>query len=211
MDLVLISSVINISNKPLSYSPIRSVYTKQERYEQTIRTIKSIEKIKNKKVLFVESSDILEYENEIINMVDFYKNIYKDDNIKNIIDGPHKGVGESISILEGLKDIDLSLYDNIYKISGRYWLTDKFNYSLWDNDNTMFFNDKRYNNNIATVFYKINNKQYDEWISLLNTIYKNTDVSAIEVIFKNNMKNYSQISNIGITGFMSYDGLYYEA
>lgn len=210
MDLIIISSVINISRNPLSYTPVRSVYTKEQRYEQTILTIKSLEKIKDKKILFIECSDITEYETNIINNVDFYKNIYKDDNIKSIIDGPHKGIGESLSILEGIKDINLSEYDNIYKLSGRYWLNDNFNYSFWDNDDTIFFADQKYNGNISTVFYKINMKQYNQWINLLKYICNTTQVIAIEQIFKENMTDYININNVGVMGFMSYDGLYYE-
>ena len=207
MDLVLVSSVINTSNKPLSYTPTRSVYSVQQRYEQTLDTIKSLEKIKNKKILFVELSDIPEYENEIISKVDFYKNIYKEN--KDIIEGLHKGVGEALSILEGIKDIDLSLYDNIYKMSGRYWLTDKFNYSLWNNDNTMLYEDKKHNS-IITVLYKINKNQYKEWLSVLTDICDTNNPKAIEWIFKEHMKNYKPINPGGAAGYLSIDGKYLE-
>jgi len=207
MDLVLVSSVINTSNKPLSYTPTRSVYSVQQRYEQTLDTIKSLEKIENKKILFVELSDIPEYENEIISKVDFYKNIYKEN--KDIVDGLHKGVGEALSILEGIKDIDLTLYDNIYKISGRYWLTDKFNYSLWNNNDTMLYEDKKHNS-IVTVLYKINKNQYKEWISTLTNICYTSNPKAIEWIFKEHMKNYTPINPVGVSGYFSIDGKYFE-
>lgn len=209
MDLVLISSVINISNNPLSYIGIRSVYNKYERFQQTLFTIKSLERIKNKKILFVEASDIPEFENEIIGIVDFYTNIYKDDKIKAIIDGPHKGIGESLSILEGIKCIDLSLYDNVYKMSGRYWLNDGFEYSLWNNDNTMLCEDKKHNS-ILTVFYKINNKQYPEWLSMLNNVVNNVDAESIEIIFKKNFKNYVSVEKIGVSGNVSFSGVFWD-
>ena len=41
-NLVLITSVINTPKKPLSYSKIRSVFTREERFEQTKKTIESI-------------------------------------------------------------------------------------------------------------------------------------------------------------------------
>lgn len=211
MDLVLISSVINISNNPLSYIGIRSVYNKYERFQQTLLTIKSLEKIENKKILFVEASDIPEFENEIIGMVDYYKNIYKDDNIKSIIDGLHKSLGESTSILEGIGDMDLSPYNNIYKISGRYWLNDRFDYSLWNNNNTILFEDERYDRNIVTVFYKVNNRQYTEWLLILKNISDDVDVRGIEAIFKEKMKNYLRIKCIGVAGYWSINGNYWEA
>ena len=95
MDLVIISSAINTCQAPLSYYPIRSVYDKQIRYEQTLKTFESIEKIPNKKVYFVECTDIPEFEEDIKKRVDFYKNIYKGN--ETIIDGPYKGEGISLS------------------------------------------------------------------------------------------------------------------
>lgn len=38
-NLVLITSIIKIPNLPLSYTNIRSVYSEQERYEQTNQDI----------------------------------------------------------------------------------------------------------------------------------------------------------------------------
>ena len=50
MNIVLITSVINPPNKPLSYVKNRSVFTEDERFEQTKKTIKSINKILNCKI-----------------------------------------------------------------------------------------------------------------------------------------------------------------
>ena len=60
-NLVLITSIINTPKTPLSYSKIRSVYTRNERFEQTKKTIESIkEKIPNHKILIVECTDFNE-------------------------------------------------------------------------------------------------------------------------------------------------------
>ena len=51
-NLVLITSVIKTPNKPLSYINTRSIYTHEERFEQTKKTIQSIrEKIPNVRYL----------------------------------------------------------------------------------------------------------------------------------------------------------------
>jgi hypothetical protein len=53
-NLVLITSVICIENKPLSYTNVRSIYSHQERFEQTKKTIETIrEKIPNAKIFVV--------------------------------------------------------------------------------------------------------------------------------------------------------------
>ena len=43
INLVLITSVINTPNKQLSYSKIRSVFNRNERFKQTKKTIKTAE------------------------------------------------------------------------------------------------------------------------------------------------------------------------
>ena len=43
-NLVLITSVICIENKPLSYTNIRSVYSHEQRFEQTKKQFKQLEK-----------------------------------------------------------------------------------------------------------------------------------------------------------------------
>jgi hypothetical protein len=64
MNLIIITSVINISRNPLDYTKTRSVFSTQERYIQTILTIKSLNKMTNRKILFIEGSEIdKEYEN----------------------------------------------------------------------------------------------------------------------------------------------------
>jgi len=63
-NLILITSVINTPNTPLSYTNTRSVFSRQDRFEQTKKTIKSVrEKLSNSKIIIVECSDFNEEEN----------------------------------------------------------------------------------------------------------------------------------------------------
>lgn len=64
MNIVLITSLINTpTNIPWSYSETRSVFNREERFEQTKQTIKSIkERISNYKILIVECTDFIEEE-----------------------------------------------------------------------------------------------------------------------------------------------------
>ena len=57
-NIVLITSVINPVEKPLSYTKTRSVYTKDERFEQTKKTIRSLDLISDKLVILIEGSNI---------------------------------------------------------------------------------------------------------------------------------------------------------
>lgn len=64
-NIFLITSVINTPHKPLSYSKIMSVFTREERCNDTKETIKSIkEKIPNCKIMIVECSYFSEEEND---------------------------------------------------------------------------------------------------------------------------------------------------
>ena len=46
-DCIIITSVVQTTNKPLSYSETRSIYSHQQRFEQTLETIESIRKNTN--------------------------------------------------------------------------------------------------------------------------------------------------------------------
>ncbi len=53
-NLIVISSVINTTKNGLSYTNTRSVYSSDERYEQTIKSIESCKKINDSEILFIE-------------------------------------------------------------------------------------------------------------------------------------------------------------
>ena len=77
MNIVLVTSVINICAKKLDYSDVRSFCNKQKRLEHTLKTIESIRKyIPDSKILLVECSDI--EETFLRNVVDYFIN-FKDD------------------------------------------------------------------------------------------------------------------------------------
>jgi hypothetical protein len=207
MNLVIITSVINISKNPLDYTNTRSIYTPEQRYTQTIKTITSIRyKIENSEILFLESSDIDDdKENIIKNMVDYYVKLIGDD-IKEIIDGKFKASAESTQILEGLKEIDISKYSNIYKISGRYFLNDNFDYSKYNNDENIFFETED-GLNLATVFYKVNSRYIDLFKNTL--LFCSSSRNMLETEFKNLFNNnYKKIEILGIEGNVSIDGYY---
>ena len=57
-DLFVITSVINTGHNPWTYTMTRSIYNPQERLFQTIKTIESIRKFTNAKILLVECSQL---------------------------------------------------------------------------------------------------------------------------------------------------------
>lgn len=74
-NLIVISSVINTTKNGLSYTNTRSVYSSDERYEQTIKSIESCKKINDSEILFIETSTIYsEKEEKLKSLVDHYVN-----------------------------------------------------------------------------------------------------------------------------------------
>lgn len=203
-NLCIITSVINTSGNPLSYSSIRSIYNEAERFDQTKLTIDSVKNyIKNCEILFIESSQISSnYETDIEKMVDHYFRTGED--IRSKIDGPHKASGESSQIREGIKSIDISKYSHIFKISGRYRLNDNFIFDDYMVDDNVFLETED-GQRLATVFYKIFDKE--SYIRALDECSESSGM--LELNFKNIFGNdFKKIRILGVEGNVSVDGNY---
>ena len=77
-DLFLITSVINTGFKPWTYTGIRSIYTPEQRLDQTINeTISSIRSYSPySKIFLIECSNLCkEDEDKLINASDYYLNM----------------------------------------------------------------------------------------------------------------------------------------
>ena len=161
MDIVLITSVINTPNIPLSYIATRSIYSKSERFEQTKKTIESVRnKIPNSIIFFVECSQINQEEKQYLHEnTNIFINIFDTDNVDiiNNIFSKSKSLGEgsmTIFALQYLKDNNIN-YNHLYKISGRYWLSDFFQYDHFNNENIVIKYINGNENNCFTALYKL--------------------------------------------------------
>lgn len=205
-NLCIITSVINISSNPLNYTKKRSVFSAQERFDQTIKTIESLRKIPNSFILHIEGSTITaEWEREIREKTDLFLNIYDGgtDQLRKKIDGKYKNIAEGTMIYKGLQIIALPLYQNIFKISGRYWLNEKFDWDRWENNDSMFRTDAGI---LITCFYKINKKDFAVWLSTLNIAMNNK--LMLEKTFKKEMTGYKILNEQGLSGYVSVDGTF---
>lgn len=214
-EIVLITSVIDTPNKPLSYSKRRSVFTRHERFEQTKKTIFSIkEKIPNASIILVECSDFNEKESLFFNNnCDYVLNLWEKKYLHDNIFGISKSLGEGTMTIQGLlylKNINIG-YDYLYKISGRYWLNDNFKLTQI---NTNVY--KKINNNINNIFtalYKIN---YETSVNLLDFLIKNIEQMKKCIGYENLMAKFVRNINsnfvdiIGLTGFVTVCGSEYN-
>ena len=172
INLVLITSVICIENKPLSYTNIRSVYSHEERFEQTKKTIQTIrKKIPNSKILFVECSKLNEEMTMyLVKNSDFFLNLYEDEKIRNKTTTRSKALGEgtmTICAIQYIKQNNIE-YDNLFKITGRYWLSEHFNYNFFNNNDIVIHYINNDTNNACTSLYKLHKINVDEWMNFLN-------------------------------------------
>tara|TARA_Y100000389_G_scaffold146517_1_gene145222 strand:- start:16914 stop:17591 length:678 start_codon:yes stop_codon:yes gene_type:complete len=218
-NIFLISSVIKVTNAPFSYINTRSVYNIQKRFNQTINTINSIKNYDNNAIIIlVECSEFTENELKLLkNNVNYFLNCYNNQELKNIIlYNKSKSYGAGMQDLEGLKFIlnNNIEYENIFKISGRYYLNNFFNYINFMNNEIIVKKINNNPNNIITILFKINKKNI---IELINFFQNSNDdfinCLGYEVIFSKfinkqiqNNNNVKYIDNIGVEGYISVSG-----
>ncbi len=217
-NIIIITSVINCPDKELTYYGKRSVFTTKTRYKQTLKTVESIRKyIPNVDIFFTECSDMMnygDYEDDIRKKVDYYFNFYNDEVVKRAVYSGSKGWGETELLLASLEKINqLKMnYKYLFKISGRYYLNDEFNYenfnnnlhnfTLWDNSNCSF----------CTLFYKIlyNEKEYFESI-LMDSLEGVKEGISIELCFyKKFIINRSIVEKMNVSGYLSTEGYFFS-
>lgn len=123
----IVTSCIKPCDRPFNYINTRSVYTPDERLEQTQHTIDSIRK-------YCPDAYILLIDNGLEDMaagvggVD--KHIYIGDRwlVRKAADSQYKTLGEFTLLINAGKEL-IRLrqdFDVIFKLSGRYWLNDNF-------------------------------------------------------------------------------------
>ena len=219
VNLVLITSIVNTPNKPLSYTNTRSVFSRNERFEQTKLTIQSIKaKIPNNKIVLVECSDFNEEEKIYFEKeCDYILNLWHKKELHKDIFGLSKALGEGTLTSQGfiyLNENNIS-YTNLFKISGRYWLNDKFDYNIFNNQSLIF---KKINDhNISVVLYKIPNYIQEPLDTFLKDNYHNmkncVGYEELTSLFLKSIehKNLILFEKLGVSGFVSVCGSFYEA
>lgn len=172
-NLVVICSAIHTNSKPLNYHPIRSKFTHEERFQQTLQTIKSIrEKIPHSYIVLVEVTELNpNYYLQLKEMVDYVFLTYTIPEVYKITEGIYKGLGEITSLYYYLLSDHFTENRNQFislsKISGRYKLLPLFNFEV--NPSKMITSIHPYhhshgNLNMSTMFYTVPNSLFDIFI-----------------------------------------------
>ena len=217
-NIVLITSIIKTPNIPLSYG-IRSIYTSEERFEQTKLTIKSIrEKIQNCKIFIIECSELNDNEKEYFtNNCEYFLNLYDNNELRNNIYNKSKSLGEgtmTICAIDYLLYHNIN-YDNLIKVSGRYFLSENFNINNFLNDDIVIKYIDNNENNVFTGLYKLPKKCIESLkIFLQNNFINMVLCIGYEVLFAQFIKTQDLkkiiINPIGLKGYVSVSNDFYN-
>jgi hypothetical protein len=220
-NIVLITSVINPVEKPLSYTKTRSVYTKDERFEQTKKTIRSLDLISDKLVILIEGSNI-ESSKEIYlkNNVNLYKNLFYDKKKYKIIKSKYKLLGEVAQTLEAvefIKSLDVK-FNNFFKITGRYHLTENFEIDRFNNDKFIVKKIDNDINNVITSLYKVPYKYFEDYFNFLKEVKNNSKKHSLGIeknfanfLIRENHLEKDYIDHLGIFSIISVNNDKFEA
>ena len=117
----LVTSVINTSERPLSYSNVRSVFSPEERLSQTLGTIHSIRSRFSEPIVVAEMSDFEGWEPHLQGIDEIaLVSVPKATPISHAAESPHKGLAEALVMAAACTGVaDRS---GFWKLSGRYQL-----------------------------------------------------------------------------------------
>ena len=190
---IIITSVVQTTNTPLNYSETRSIYSHQQRFEQTLETIESVRKyIPNVHILLIECSPPSEWMEQLKSKVNQFINLEFNETVNNSLE---KGLGEKTLLLHALSSLTEE-YAYIYKITGRYVLQNEIN---WEpSDLFTFVKTPVYGSEstVHTFFYRIPNSK----LSMFKEMFEQyTGTENIEMFMYRKLENQINfIDRIGI-------------
>ena len=117
----------------------RSVYNRKHRFEQTKQTIDSVKKhIRDAYIILIDCTEMNEEESTYFHQeCNVVLDCSKQPHILQKVYGPHKSDGERSYLLHVLQHLEdhqdtFKGYKHFFKLSGRYWLDDNFDFSKYD-------------------------------------------------------------------------------
>ena len=195
-NFVIITSVIYTSKQPLrsNYNyelHERSVLSSDDRLVQTLNTIKSMRKnIPNPTIVLIEGSELTETDISRITQAgcDHIYNV--SDKLKHLINSENKSFAEVNMILNFLQSdyftkLNLETYKTFSKISGRYHLTQNYDFNKYSLDKVLC--QSPYGTRCNTRYYRIPFKFIDEYREIL----KNALVDDAFSTYKTDIEDYN--------------------
>ena len=208
-DLFIITSVINTGNIPWSYSTVRSAFSVEDRFQQTLHTIQSIrDRAESSMILLVECSDLSkEMETILKSKVDYYLQCYTIEHVRTAcIQNGLKGYGEAMKTREAVTYIKEHRipFQRLFKISGRYYLNSSFSKIKYAMNDYSF---KMYDDHSgSTVLYSVSNQLLDDFESTLQKIirmYQTKGSYGYETLLPVMCQPKKLIETLGVCGYVA--------
>ncbi len=180
-----------------------SAYSVKERVDQTRETLKSIrEKCPGSEIYFVEGSEIDPEHYEF----DYDRLVLpgKDPAAKQLIYSSEKSIGECTMMIYAGSTCSLQDYDLVFKISGRYRLTEDFSLDNFSKEKFTFYDHVQWG--YETTLYAFPGSLKDVWVESLQksiTFMRHNSLDSIERALRMlmNVKYIQGAEKLGIEGF----------
>lgn len=221
-NLFIVPSVIHPISKPLSYYPIRSVFTPQQRYEQTLTQIDSIrKKVPDSYIVLIEASNNIpsEWHMELRSKVDLFVDASMDPHVREATDSVAKGYGEAVQLLSYLdSDYFKHMRNNcitVSKFTGRIRMSDTFVFDVPSFPRIRLETP----NSMSTVIYTLPTCDVDDYIQALRTCTLDPDFTSgqhhasiehklFQIWLEN--KKYEVVDKFGVEGYCAPFGTLYH-
>jgi hypothetical protein len=209
-DIFLVTSVVKTTNTPWSYIPVRSEFSEEERFQQTLQTISSIRKYHSSaKILVIECSDISQEKNtQLSNLVDYYEQVYHtQEQIRNICQGTtKKGFGETALTLYGVRFLQEKQipFERLFKICGRYMIDERFDESQYSYEKYTFTGPWDIDC-YGTIMYTVPKSLFENYFQNLERTYKfyTHSNNSLERILPAECNPKHLVKTLGVSGYVA--------
>ncbi len=205
-DVFIVTSTIAVSDAPLSYTSTRSIFSREERFAQTLRTLQSVRaRAPGAYLMVIDNSEIDQSEfTGFSALADFI--ISGDAALMSLRDHPNKGVSEAALVRKALEFTRKRPRRRLFKLSGRYELTDAFRIGTFSLSRFSFLlRDEVY----STVLYSVPQAEeatYDD--ALRRVIESAGSLDGIERLLRELIPacRVDLVPQLGVSGFIAVDG-----
>jgi hypothetical protein len=174
--------------------------------------------------MVIECSPLTEEENSyFVKNTDIFINLYNlpDKSYIEKIHSESKAMGEgtmTIYALEYLLNNNI-LYDTLYKLSGRYRLTNQFSYEKYNNNDNVMVQYYCYKDCASTILYKLPKDQTLKWYAFLQNAnhyfvhcygYENIFAMFLKELESHSANLVLDVKQMGVCGNISVCGGYVE-
>ena len=217
-DIFLITSVINTGNNPWTYTNVRSVFSPDDRYSQTLNAIATIRgKCPAAKIILCDCSYISDAMNIALKeATDLYIQAYTNKEIHDsCIQSNKKGYGELLQtkhVVNHLVNNNIR-FRRLFKISGRYFLNSSFNIDKFSTEEYSFREPFPNSSCNSTVLYSVPYNLITHFASAIEriNIEINSDAFIMYEMSLPSQCNPKKIVNTcGVSGYVAIDGILYE-